>query len=124
MSCCWGFLTLMNTQIIAGQLFTYFLAVGGSAAYITWSVIVFTHLRVRSGLVAQGIDLSTLPFKAFGSIWIYRFNLFLNIFILFVQGFTSLETPFNWRTFLSSYIMIPAFVVFFTAYKMYHNTRW
>lgn len=123
-SCCWGFLSLMNMQVTAGQLFNYFVSVGGSAAYIAWSVIIFTHLRVRSGLVKQGIHPTTFPFQVFGSIWIYRFNLFLNLFILFVQGFSAFETPFSWRNFISSYIMIPTFVILFTGYKIYYKTHW
>jgi yeast amino acid transporter len=123
-SCCWGFLALMNLGVTAGQVFTYMTSVGGSAAYIAWSAIIFTHLRVRAGLEKQGISPSSYPFKAFGTIWIYRFNLFLNIFILLIQGFTAFETPFNWRSFVASYIMIPTGVVLFTGYKLYHKTRW
>jgi amino acid transporter len=72
----------------------------------------------------QGIPQSTYPFKAWGTIWIYRFNLFLNIFILFIQGFTAFENPFNWKNFISSYITIPATVLLFVGYKWYHKTHW
>lgn len=123
-SCCWGLLALMNLKVTAGQVFAYMTSVGGSAAYIAWAGIIFTHLRVRSGLVKQGIHVSTYPFKALGSIWIYRFNLFLNIFILFIQGFTAFEMPFNWRNFIASYITIPATIVLFVGYKLYHKTHW
>lgn len=57
-------------------------AVGGSAAYIAWAGIILTHLRVRGGLERQGVDGATYPFRAAGSIWIYRLNLFMNVFIL------------------------------------------
>jgi amino acid transporter len=114
----------MNMGITAGQVFAYMTSVGGSAAYIAWSGIIFTHLRVRSGLEKQGISKSTYPFKAFGSIWIYRFNLFLNLFILFIQGFTAFENPFNWRNFVASYITIPATIILFVGYKWYQKTRW
>jgi amino acid permease len=40
----------MNIKIGAGQVFVYTVDVGGTAAYIAWSAIVFTHLRVRAGL--------------------------------------------------------------------------
>jgi amino acid transporter len=59
--------------------------------------IVFTDLRVRSGLVKQGIQLSVYHFKVFGSIWIYRFNQFLDILLLLIQGFLALEKYFDWR---------------------------
>ncbi|KAF2100057.1 AAT family amino acid transporter, variant [Rhizodiscina lignyota] len=123
-SCCWGFLALMNLGITAGQVFAYITSVGGSAAYLAWAGIIFTHLRVRSGLEKQGIHPDTYPFKSFGSIWIYRFNLFLTVFILFIQGFVSFENPFDWRLFISSYIMIPTAIILFVGYKWYHKTRW
>jgi amino acid transporter len=123
-SCLWTFLALMNLKVMAGQAFAYMTSVGGSAAYIAWAGIILTHLRVRSGLERQGIDAATYPFRAAGSIWIYRFNLFMNVFILLVQGFTAFESPFDWRAFIASYIMIPTAVVLFLGYKWYHNTRW
>jgi amino acid transporter len=123
-SCCWGFLALMNMKIGAGQVFVYMTSVGGTAAYIAWSGIVFTHLRVRAGLDKQGISPSTFPFKVFGTIWIYRFNLFLNIFILLIQGFTAFEQPFKWRNFIASYITLPSSIILFVGYKLYYKTRW
>ncbi|CZR59981.1 related to amino acid transporters [Phialocephala subalpina] len=123
-SCTWGLLALMNLKVTAGQVFAYMTSVGGSAAYIAWAGIVFTHLRIRKGMDKQGIDRSTYAFKAWGTIWIYRFNLFLNIFILFIQGFTAFENPFNWRLFVTSYITIPASILLFVGYKWYHGTHW
>lgn len=114
----------MNLKVTAGQVFAYITSVGGSAAYIAWAGIILTHLRVRSGMERQGIDQATYPFRAPGSIWIYRLNLFMNIFILLVQGFAAFESPFDWRSFVASYIMIPTAVIFFLEYKWYHNTRW
>jgi amino acid transporter len=120
----WGFLALMNLKITAGQVFSYMISVGGTAAYIAWAGIIFTHLRIRSGLKKQGIGKATYPFKAFGSIWIYRFNLFLVLFLLFIQGFTAFEKPFNWRNFIAGYITIPTTIVLFVGYKVYHKTHW
>jgi amino acid transporter len=113
----------MNMKVTAGQVFAYMTSAGGSAAYIAWAGIVFTQLRVRSGLVKQGIHPSTFHFKAWGSIWIYRFNLFLNIFQLLIQGFTAFEKPFNWRLFVVSYITTPTTILLFVGYKLHHGTH-
>ncbi|RMZ91362.1 hypothetical protein DV736_g1380, partial [Chaetothyriales sp. CBS 134916] len=120
----WGFLSLMNLSVTAGQVFQYLLGVGGSAAYIAWAGIIYTHLRIRSGLDKQGIPHSSYPFKAFGSIWIYRANLFLCLFLLLIQGFTAFERPFNWRAFITSYITIPTSVALFVGWKLWHKTHW
>lgn len=123
-SCSWGLLALMNMKITAGKLFSYFVSVCGTAAYITWAGIIFTHLRMRAGLEKQEIDPGTWPFRAFGSIWIYRFNLFLCLFILLINGFTSIEPPFNWRNFIAAYITIPTWICLFVGWKVYHKTKW
>ncbi|RMD44829.1 hypothetical protein DV735_g425, partial [Chaetothyriales sp. CBS 134920] len=120
----WGFLALMNLGTTAGKVFTYLISIGGSASYITWAGIIFTHLRVRAALDKQGIPQSSYPFKAPGTIWIYRLNLFLCIFLLLIQGFTAFERPFSVATFITSYITIPVSVVLFVGWKLWHKTHW
>ncbi|KAK4936390.1 hypothetical protein LTR10_022716 [Elasticomyces elasticus] len=120
----WGWLALMNMSVKAGAVFTYFNSVGGTAAYFTWIIIMLTFLRVRAGLAAQGVDLKTLPFKAAGSIWIYRLTFLFFIFLLFIQGWTVFKHPFNWKSFIASYITIPTFFTLYFGYKWYHDTRW
>lgn len=114
----------MNMSVKAGAVFTYFNSVAGTAAYFTWIIIMLTFLRVRAGLAAQGVDLKTLPFKAVGSIWIYRLTTLFFVFLLFIQGWTVFKHPFNWRLFIASYITIPTFIALFFGYKWYHGTRW
>ncbi len=120
----WGFLALMSLGTSAGTVFTYFNSVSGTAAYFTWIIIAFTHLRVRAAAVVQGIDPYTFPFRAWGSIWLYRGNFAFFVFLLFVQGFTVFEHPFNWKGFIASYITMPTFLVLFFGYKFYHKTHW
>lgn len=120
----WGFLCLMNMKLTAGQVFAYMTSVGGTAAYIAWASIIFTHLRIRAGAKKQGISVKTFPYKAFGSIWLYRGNLAFNIFLLFIQGYTVFKHPFNWKSFIACYITIPTFFVLFFGYKFYFKTHW
>lgn len=114
----------MNISIDAGTVFTYFNSVSGTAAYFTWIIIMITFLRLRAGLRAQGVDLSTLPFRAKGSIWIYYLTLVFFVFLLFIQGFTSFVDGFHYKIFISSYITIPTFIGLFFGYKLYHKTSW
>jgi len=120
----WGFLSLMNRKIAAGQVFSYMMSVGGTAAYIAWIAITFVHLRVRSAAAKQGIDVATFPYKAIGSIWIYRFNFFFNIFLLLIQGFVVFETPFDWRGFIACYITLPTFAILYLGFKLWNKTKW
>ncbi|KAJ4299363.1 hypothetical protein N0V90_004608 [Kalmusia sp. IMI 367209] len=120
----WGFLCLMNRRLSAGQVFSYMTSVGGTAAYIAWASIIFTHLWIRAAANRQGIDIRTFPYRAWGSIWIYRFNFAFNIFLLFIQGYTVFKHPFDWRNFIACYITIPTFLVLFWGYKFWFKTTW
>lgn len=120
----WGFLSLMNRRLSAGQVFSYMTSVGGTAAYIAWASIIFTHLWIRAAADIQGIDVKSFPYKAWGGIWPYRINFAFNIFLLFIQGYTVFKHPFDWRNFIACYITIPTFVVLFIAYKLYAKTKW
>ncbi|KIX95941.1 uncharacterized protein Z520_08196 [Fonsecaea multimorphosa CBS 102226] len=120
----WGFLCLMNRKLSAGQVFAYMTSVGGTAAYIAWAAIIFTHLQIRAAAKKQNIDVSTFPYRAFGSIWIYRLNFAFNIFLLFIQGYTVFKHPFNWRAFIACYITIPTFFILFFGFKFYYKTHW
>ncbi|KAL2429102.1 putative amino-acid permease [Exophiala dermatitidis] len=120
----WGFLCLMNRRLTAGQVFSYMTSVGGTAAYIAWAGITFTQLRIRAAAAKQNIDVNTFPYKAFGSIWLYRANFVFNIFLLLIQGYTVFKHPFNWRSFIACYITVPTFFVLFFGYKYYFKTHW
>ncbi|KAJ5896954.1 uncharacterized protein N7473_006353 [Penicillium subrubescens] len=120
----WGFLGLMSLQTTAGSLFSYFTSFGGTAAYIAWAVITFVQLRVRAAAKRKDIDVKTFPFTAPGHISIYWGNFLFNIFLLLIQGFTVFETPFNYQSFIASYISIPVFFAMFGGYKWWFKTKW
>ncbi|CEJ61161.1 hypothetical protein PMG11_09701 [Penicillium brasilianum] len=120
----WGFLGLMSLQTTAGSLFSYFTSFGGTAAYIAWAVITIVQLRVRAAAKRKDIDVKTFPFTAPGHISIYWGNFVFNIFLLLIQGFTVFETPFNYQSFIASYISIPVFFFMFVGYKWWFKTKW
>ncbi|CRL29067.1 Fungal transcriptional regulatory protein, N-terminal [Penicillium camemberti] len=120
----WGFLGLMSLQTTAGSLFSYFTSFGGTAAYIAWAAITFVQLRVRAAAKKQGIDAKEFPFKAPGHILIYWGNLFFNIFLLLIQGFTVFEAPFDYKSFIASYISILVFFLMFIGYKWWFKSKW
>ncbi|KAJ9639726.1 hypothetical protein H2204_003519 [Knufia peltigerae] len=120
----WGFLCLMNRKLSAGQVFSYMTSVGGTAAYISWASITLTHLWLRAAAQKQEVSINTFPYKAWGSIWIYRANFVFYVFLLLVQGYTVFKDPFDWKNFIACYITIPTFVILFVGYKLYFKTRW
>ena len=73
-------------------------------------------------LKAQGISRDTLPYKApfqpFGS-W---FALVATGIITLFKGFDTF-IPFTKDTFVTSYIALPTFVIFWGGYKLWYRTR-
>lgn len=77
--------------------------------------------RFMKALKVQGVDRNTLaykaPFQPFGS-W---FALIATGFITFFKGFDTF-IPFAQDTFVTSYIGIPIFFIFWLGYKLYWKT--
>lgn len=75
-----------------------------------------------NALKAQGISRSTLPYKApfqpFGS-W---FALISTAIITIFKGFDSFM-PFKADSFVTSYVALPVFVLFYFGYKLYYRTH-
>lgn len=73
-------------------------------------------------LKAQGIDRTTLPyvapFQPFGS-W---FALIATAIITLFKGFDTF-LPFTKDTFVTSYIALPTFVLFWGVYKIWYRTK-
>ena len=73
-------------------------------------------------LKAQGVSRDSLPYKApfqpYGS-W---FALISTAIITLFKGFDTF-IPFTKDTFVTAYIGIPAFVLFWSGYKLYYKTQ-
>jgi len=85
---------------------------------ITWICICWCHIRFRKALKHHGIDPKTLPYTAPLQPWGSWFALISTVIITFFKGFDTLVGKFNRDNFITSYIGIPTFFVFWLAYKV------
>ncbi|KAI9739680.1 MAG: General amino acid permease [Cirrosporium novae-zelandiae] len=119
---CFAFLAILNMKATPGQVFTYLCDIGGGAAFIAWGTIGLIHIRFRRGYAVQGYSVDDLPFKA---LW-YPYGAYLcvgmNSFLLIIQGYTTLLTPWQPVAFVCSYLVIPIFLVLFFSYKFVRKT--
>jgi len=117
-----GLVALINIASGAGKVFGYLISLTGSAAFIAWACIGITHLRFRRAWRLQGHSADELPFKA----WLYPygtiFATILNTFLLFVQGYGTLISPWRPVDFVFSYITIVLFLTLVISWKIYHKT--
>lgn len=117
-----GFLALMNLSTGGGKAYAYIVNLSGVSTFLVWGAISFTHIRFRKAWAAQGRFPDQLPFKSFAYPWNAYFGVFANIFLAFVQGWTTLS-PFDAGTFVDAYILLPLFGIIYVGYKFWFKTR-
>jgi len=114
-------LVFLNVHSSSQRVFGWFVNLVSTFGAITWMCICYSHIRFMKALKVQGISRDSLPFKAplqpFGS-W---FALVSTAIITLFKGFDTF-IPFTQDTFVTSYIGLPVFVMFWGGYKIYYQT--
>ncbi|KAI0646950.1 dicarbixylic amino acid permease [Trametes meyenii] len=118
---CFCGLVFLNVSSSSAKVFGWFVNLVSTFGAITWMCICYTHIRFMKALKAQGMSRNDLPYKApfqpFGS-W---FALIATGIITIFKGFDTF-IPFTKDTFVTSYIGIPAFALFYGGYKIYYRS--
>ncbi|KAH7311974.1 amino acid transporter-like protein [Rhexocercosporidium sp. MPI-PUGE-AT-0058] len=119
-----GALSMMNINTGAGAAYGYIVNLSGVSTFLVWGAISFIHIRFRRAWLLQGRSVESLPFKSFLYPYNAYFGLIANIFLAFVQGWTTLS-PFNAGNFVDAYILLPLFPIIYFGYKFaYKTTYW
>lgn len=118
-----GALSMMNVSTGAAAAYGYIVNLSGVSTFLVWGAISFTHIRFRSAWAAQGHSPSELPFASFAYPWNAYFGLAANVFLAFVQGWTTLS-PFSAGNFVDAYILLPLFPLIYVGYKVAFKTRY
>jgi lysine-specific permease len=113
------------TSLFQNQaVYLWLLNTSGMCGFIAWLGIAISHYRFRKGYVAQGRDLSKLPYRSkwfpFGPI----FAFVLCLLIALGQDYEGLFAEnIDWLGVLATYIGIPLFLAIWWAYKLKNKTR-
>ncbi|KAL8999527.1 MAG: hypothetical protein Q9169_001615 [Polycauliona sp. 2 TL-2023] len=118
---CIAFLSISSA---AGTVYNALITLSGVATFIVWGTIGLVHIRFRRGLEAQGQSAEDLPFKALWYPYGTYAALSANIFLIFFQGYTAFLNPFDAKSFVISYILLPVFVILLVGYKLVKKTKW
>jgi amino acid transporter len=127
-----GLIAYLSLSDIAGQAFTWLLALSGLSCIFTWASICLSHIRFRQAWKAQGHSLNELAYKSsvgvIGS-WIGFVSL---IVVLVVQLWVAVD-PIGGAPasvgeavaeFFAVYLGVPIVLLFYGVYKAYYRTPW
>ncbi|KAK0347955.1 General amino acid permease [Friedmanniomyces endolithicus] len=117
-----GALSMMNVSTGASKAYSYIVNLSGVSTFLVWGSISLIHLRFRAAWQHQGRSRAVLPFKSLWYPWNAYFGLGANVFLAFVQGWTTLS-PFTAGTFVDSYILLPLFPIIYFVFKLVRGTR-
>lgn len=126
---------LIATTVVAALCFASYLAsaeviyiwllnLSGMTGFIAWLGIAISHYRFRKGYLAQGRDLSALPYRAsyfpFGPV----FAFVLCLIITLGQNYQAfMEERIDWLGVVATYIGLPVFLGIWLAYRLKTGSR-
>lgn len=105
-------------------VYTWLLSLSGMTGFIAWLGIAISHYRFRKGMMAQGLDLSILPYRAsafpFGPV----FAFILCMIITLGQNYSAfMADTIDWPGVVATYIGIPLFLGIMFGYKLVKKTK-
>lgn len=118
-----GLVAILNYKTGPALIFSYLTSISGSATYIAWAFIGVTHLRFRRAWLAQGNALDSLPFRALCFPYGTWFVVAINIFLVFLSGYSVFIDGFDVVGFVVNYIVIVVFVVLYLGWKIIKRTN-
>ena len=119
-----GALCFLSTFIGDKQVYVWLLNTSGMCGFIVWLGIAVAHYRFRKGYIAQGYQLSELPYQAkffpFGPLFAFA----LCLFITLGQNYQAfIGKHIDWQGIISAYISIPIFLAIWLGYRWKYKTR-
>jgi lysine-specific permease len=117
-------LAFFSSKVGDQKIYQLFYNASGLSGFLIWLGIAICHLRFRKAWVAQGRSLEQLKFRSrffpYGP-WL---SLVLFVIVLFGANIGVFQTPvFSWFDFVTDYLMIPGFLIFYFGHKYWYKTR-
>ena len=119
------FIAYLSSFYGNGSLYLLLLNAAAITGFIAWMGISVCHYRFRKAYLAQGRDLSALPFLAKGFPFSTAIVLLLCSFIILGQNYQAfLANTINWYDIFLTYAGVPIFFLIWFGYKWIKKTRW
>ena len=107
-----------------GTAYTWIVNISGLCGFIAWVGIAVSHYRFRRAFIAQGRDLSELPYKA----WLFPIGpilaFILCVIIIAGQNYSAFTgDTIDWYGVSVAYIGLPIFFAVYLGYKYIKKTK-
>ncbi|KAJ1954703.1 hypothetical protein EC988_002287 [Linderina pennispora] len=113
-------ISLAGNQVV----YVFLINLAGLSGIVFWLGIGLCHWRFHRAYVAQGYDVKDLPYRAalfpFGPMY----ACFLLTVIIIGQGYGTIWPSFDAAGFVSTYLALPLFLIFWLGWKYYKKTKW
>ncbi|KAI8320303.1 lysine-specific permease [Martensiomyces pterosporus] len=113
-------ISLVGNQAV----YVFLVNLAGLSGIGFWLGIALCHWRFHRAYVVQGYDVNDLPYRAalfpFGPMY----ACFLLVVIIFGQGYGTIWPQFDALNFVSTYLALPLFFIFWAGWKYYKKTKW
>ncbi|KGO39926.1 Amino acid/polyamine transporter I [Penicillium expansum] len=122
-------LAFMSVSSGSKAVFGYFTDMVSIFGLLTWISLLITHIFFVRARRAQGVDEATLAYKAPLGIIGSCVALFFCVLVAFTRSFgVFVHKPetygdFDYKTFITSYIGIPLYVMAFAGWKLWKRTE-
>jgi amino acid transporter len=119
-----GPLAYLNVSTSGSTVFNWFVNISSITGLITWDIILITYARFYHGLKYNNIDRDTLPYKAPFQPYATYFGIFFVTLVTLFNGFqVFLAGEWVVNTFITAYICLPIFLVFYLIWKIGKRTK-
>ncbi|KAJ3156315.1 hypothetical protein HDU89_004097 [Geranomyces variabilis] len=118
-----GIIVAAGSVYASTQVMNWVLAVSSISGFISWSGIGFTHYRFRKAYIAQGRDISKLPYMAWGFPYSSLFGAIVTGIISLTYGATAIWPVWNVSTFFQDTIPLFIFVITYVGYKVVMKSK-
>ncbi|KAG0261116.1 hypothetical protein BG011_001329 [Mortierella polycephala] len=108
----------------SGEVYNWLLNISSISGFIAWLGIAISHYRFRRAYVAQGGDISRLPYRAMLFPYGPIYALILCTVVICGQGYSEFTKP-NPKAvnLIACYIGLPFFAIMYVGYKVYYKTK-
>ncbi|WP_249316594.1 amino acid permease [Bacillus sp. FJAT-50079] len=119
-----GSFAFLTTFFGDGIVYIWLLNASGMAGFVTWLGIAISHYRFRRAYIAQGGDISKLPYRAKWFPVGPLLALILCTFIILGQNYQAfIGGEIDWNSVFISYIGLPLFFIVWIVYKVKYKTK-
>ncbi|KAG0681123.1 hypothetical protein C6P42_004363 [Pichia californica] len=119
----WGALAYMNANESSAVIFGYFSSSVTVFGILNWLNIMISYICYYKATVAQNVAREEIPFRMWGQPYAaYIVTIFIMI-ITFFNGYNAFINGFKYKTFITTYIGIAAYLIMIFSWKIIFKTK-